>query len=774
MSNKRLQHSNSYEDSQRSLLKQELVFKKEDQLRLQIELESKKVELSKVLYVYDWLHISRLFHKSNELILNKIEIVQENKLGELILSKIKHNSDEVIYNYSKVILTENDKSLLCKGLRFAVPPKKLKYHEYMLPFELLFRDIKFDTKSNNSLNHLQSKVKDLGLSSLRYYNKHDHSLDNLTKEEYKSFLKLSENEDIIIQRADKGNTVVILDRVTYITKIEELLSNTEKFLPISFKHSINKELRHLLDLEKALIDTLDRLLSQSYLSQSDYEFLKPSGSNPGVLYGLCKVHKEIVGDSPPFRPILSSIGTSSYNLAKFFVPILKEYTVNEYTIKDSFSFAKNITAQNSSLYMASFDVDNLFTNIPLDETIEICLTKLFAGKRKIKGLLKSHCRDLLILATKQSSFIFNNKWYTQIDGVAMGSPLGPTLANIFLGHFESIWLENCPEEFRPVHYKRYVDDVFLLFKSRDHIANFKNFLNNKHKNINFTVEEEKDNKLSFLDILISRDQNKFITSIYRKSTFSGVYTNFKSFIPTEYKHGLIFSLLFRVFTISMNYNIMLDEIEQLKIIWLKNAFPMRIIDKCICDFFNKIFCKKAVESGNEEGNKIVTISLPYLGLDSLRIKKQLQNIIKTCCHGVRLRIIFSSKTRLGNLFNFKDRIPDDLKSLVLYKYTCRMCNHTYLGKCKRHFKVRRNEHLNNSFKTEKPYSFNKKTATAISDHIHSLKHSAMDSDFKIIGRAANDYHLKIAESLLIQKEQPILNKTVFSVPLHLFSNQNVN
>ena len=80
--------------------------------------------------------------------------------------------------------------------------------------------------------------------------------------------------------------------------------------------------------------------------------------------------------------------------------------------------------------MASFDVDSLFTNIPLDETIEICLTKMFTGKKKVKGLLKSHCRELLQLATKQSAFIFNNKWYTQIDGVAMGSPLGHTLANV--------------------------------------------------------------------------------------------------------------------------------------------------------------------------------------------------------------------------------------------------------------------------------------------------------------------------------------------------------
>ena len=84
-------------------------------------------------------------------------------------------------------------------------------------------------------------------------------------------------------------------------------------------------------------------------------------------------HKGVLVNDPvpPFRPILSAIGNCSYNIAKFFVPILKQFTINEYTVKDSFSFCKEIIDQNPNLYMASFDVQSLFTNIPLDETINI-------------------------------------------------------------------------------------------------------------------------------------------------------------------------------------------------------------------------------------------------------------------------------------------------------------------------------------------------------------------------------------------------------------------
>ena len=90
---------------------------------------------------------------------------------------------------------------------------------------------------------------------------------------------------------------------------------------------------------------------------------------------------------PPLHPILSAIGTCLCNFAKFFVPILKEFTINEYTVKDSFSFSNEIRNKSTSLYMASFDIQSLFTNIPLDETIDICLELLFNKKRKVKGML---------------------------------------------------------------------------------------------------------------------------------------------------------------------------------------------------------------------------------------------------------------------------------------------------------------------------------------------------------------------------------------------------
>ena len=124
----------------------------------------------------------------------------------------------------------------------------------------------------------------------------------------------------------------------------------------------------------------------------------------------------------------------------------------------------------------------------------------------------------------------------------MGSPLEPTLANVFLCYHEKIWLQNCPSEFKPVIYRRYVDDTFLIFCSKNHIEKFRNYLNHQHKNIKFTSETENENSISFLDIKITRDNNKFMTSVYHKPTFSGVFTNIGSFIPKSYKYNLLLTL----------------------------------------------------------------------------------------------------------------------------------------------------------------------------------------------------------------------------------------
>ena len=281
----------------------------------------------------------------------------------------------------------------------------------------------------------------------------------------------------------------------------------------------------------------------------------------------------------------------------------------------------------------------------------------------------------------------------------MGSPLGPTLANIFLCFHEQIWLDNCPVEFKPMIYRRFVDDTFLLFRSKEHIEKFRLYLNCQHANIKFTSEIEENNSISFLDIKINRDSNRFLTSVYRKPTFSGVFTNFDSYIPLSYKSGLISSLLYRAFKLCSNFEIFHQEIIFLKDIFKRNGYPSNFIDNCVKTFLDKIFIEKKVFSVAQK--KELVCVLPFIGKKSLQLRSRLVMSIKQNLKFCSLNVIFQSSCKLHTLFKFKDTLDNKIRSYLIYRYTCSNCKVTCFGKTYRHFFTRVAEYMGISNLTEK-------------------------------------------------------------------------
>ena len=113
----------------------------------------------------------------------------------------------------------------------------------------------------------------------------------------------------------------------------------------------------------------------------------------------------------------------------------------------------------------------------------------------------------------------------------MSSPQGLTLANTFHVYFEEDWLQNFPSDFKPQYYHRYVGDFFALFTSSDHLEAFRNFVNVQHVNMSFAIENEMQNRLTFLYVQIICEDKKFTFSVHRKSNFNGFHTQFDSFLP---------------------------------------------------------------------------------------------------------------------------------------------------------------------------------------------------------------------------------------------------
>ena len=300
---------------------------------------------------------------------------------------------------------------------------------------------------------LQTKHKDIALSGFRSYSRPNFIF---SKDEVDIINNLKNDNNIFIMKPDKGNGVVIIDRSDYYKKMDDILSDTNKFRKLDVD-----PITHSIRQENQVKNFLRELKKNGTISEIIYDNLFPSGSRPGILYGLPKVHKLGV----PLRPILSSIGTHSYGLAKFLVPLLRPISTGTHMVSDSFSFIQDLFAldvNSDTLTMVSFDIKSLFTNIPLDETIDIIVSKLFNNSTHFQNFTRSEFTQLLSFAVKNCHFFFNGVLFEQTDGVAMGSPLGPTFADIFLSWHEHSWLSNCPTHFKPVYYHRYVDDCFLL------------------------------------------------------------------------------------------------------------------------------------------------------------------------------------------------------------------------------------------------------------------------------------------------------------------------
>lgn len=135
---------------------------------------------------------------------------------------------------------------------------------------------------------------------------------------------------------------------------------------------------------------------------------------------------------------MAAYNTASFKLSKFLVPILSWLTTNQYTVKNSYELAESLSKIKipNSYFMCSFDVQSLFTNIPVNETIDIIVKLVYEGLDTFQGMTKTVFRNVLALCVKDGMFVFNEELYKQIDGVSMGSPLGPTFANIFLCYHE--------------------------------------------------------------------------------------------------------------------------------------------------------------------------------------------------------------------------------------------------------------------------------------------------------------------------------------------------
>jgi len=348
----------------------------------------------------------------------------------------------------------------------------------------------------------------------------------LSKVEFLALKSLRDNPDIVILRADKGGVVVILDKSDYVHKMVDHLFSSGSYIRLKKNPimSISKEV--------ASANKVDMSLNPLSLKLIERNPLTPK------IYGLPKVHKS----GPPLRPIVNTIGEPTYLLAKFLSQKLKPLVGRiDSFVKDSASFVqewRDVILEPGDL-LVSFDVVCLFTKIPIQEAIDII------NRISDKDTTKS-----IGLCLTSTFFSFQGKFYEQTCGVAMGSPLSPIVANLFIENFKTKALATA--QFRPQKWKRFDDDTCVIWShGREKLDMFLNHLNSQSNSIKFTMEVEENGCLPFLDILLSRREDGSIChQVFRKKTHVEQFLHASSHhFPTQ-KFGVLSTLATHALRIS--------------------------------------------------------------------------------------------------------------------------------------------------------------------------------------------------------------------------------
>ena len=640
--------------------------------------------------------------------------------------------EDIIDNKSSYVCTSEENEVLQFGLQHTIRPRFIDKTDVFTTFENIHRVMKNDLKEHATVAELKSQISFMAHAYTKKY-----KVNKKTLEKHKVLKRLQKNTNIVITKPDKGNGIVILNRADYLRMMYDIVNDNSKFAKLDGDKTILREKqlqRFLLSLKK-----------KGFFTETDYAKVYPVGSAVARIYGLPKTHKiKTSADALKLRPIVSCIKSYNYDLSKFLANLLTPLIPKTYCAEDTFSFVKDIKEVSfSNKFMVSYDVMSLFTNIPLDETINIAVEILLKSKPDIK-VSRSELKSLFVYATSKSHFLFDGQYYDQIDGVAMGSPLGPVLANLFMAYHEKSWIENYSST--PIFYKRYVDDIFCLLENEMEAKKFLDYLNKKHPSIKFTMETEVNKCIPFLDVLItSTNDGTITTSVYRKSTFMGLFLNFVSFTPMLYKLGLIKTLIDRVYKICHDTLTFNSEIAKVKEYLCKNSYPPQLVDKQIKAYLSKI----GQTSESQESVNISYLKLPYIGTYSKFVQNKVKQLCKQLCKNTNIKLVFTSP-KISSYFSTKDKMPSALRSSVVYKFTCACCKASYVGETTRHYDVRVGEHL-----------YKKSQPSSIFEHLESdikCRNACDFSCFKIIDKDVTSFRLKVKEAIHNEWIKPTINK----------------
>ena len=322
-----------------------------------------------------------------------------------------------VINLSSIPLTKEQERLLAHGQNFAITPKKPPLGDYISNIEKACQSL--DT---NLAEELRSEV-------YRVLRQPHQLKPNLKQEEMIALKQLKTDKNRMVLTADKGVTLVVSDKVDCIKKAKEVLEDTSTYKVIHTDLTSR--------LKNKLINTLRKVKAETGIQDNIYKKMYPTGVSPPKFYGLPKIHKKNI----PLRPIISSIGSVTYRVAKELARIINPLMgCSPHHVNNSKQFADEMKEMKleEGECITSYNVTALFTSIPIPSALDITKKKLEQDAELSKRTIKpaDTILELLDFCLNNTYFVFQGTFYEQTRGAAMGSPISPIIANIFMKAFE--------------------------------------------------------------------------------------------------------------------------------------------------------------------------------------------------------------------------------------------------------------------------------------------------------------------------------------------------
>ena len=681
----------------------------------------------------------------------------EKKFSNLIDEKskaegTKENPNKTIWNFSSHTLSNEEHGALKFGLKHGLA-RSPSEEDILASAESLWYQIESKDLCKDGTYYQRQAKNHLRAMAFNLINVNEQQV---FKDKAKIKLIRDLKEKIVLLSPDKGNGVVIMDIHDYKQSMQHLFADRTKFRILE-EDPTNKRFATLQDY-------IRKLKKRGEITEADYKMMYPKNAKIGRAHGSAKVHKEFER-IPPLRPIVDTIGSTHYGVGKFITSLLNPLTQNEYHLKDSFDAAEKIKNIPDHLYdegykLVSFDVKSLFTNVPLNKTIQVILDRVY-NKKQITTTLKKRTLKKLILDTcSKTAFSFGGTIYEQKDGVSMGASLGPVLANIIMTELERVVVDRLIQSGTIKFYARYVDDTLLLVKPEDVNGILQEF-NEFHRNLEFTVDKFENCVPHFLDLEIHRDG----LSIFRKDTHTAQFVHHDSFTKWNHKIAWIRSLTNRAKRLCSPSKLS-TELANIRKFASYNGFPKWIVKKVMRQSLHN---RRDIDEETEQVNTLYMF-LPYTGQEAenivTRCKKRLSRLFKKE-KKVKFSVSFQS-TKVSFYTSNKDRIPLLSNSGVIYKYTCPGCNSAYIGKTENTLFNRTKQH--GWCQQDSAICKHFKSCEAWKDIVGVFQSGGLEIDkmqfqincvrenTKIINRSDNWLKLSFLESLAIKEWKPSLNR----------------